>query len=99
MRAAVSSLPSQGAQALGRCMARLRGAFLMMRGSRRIVYESGGMNYWPGTGIKRSRNNAFDWKGKPPDLVWATRKLPDNTRNEKSFGTGGTIPGLSKGKK
>lgn len=21
------------------------------------------MNYWPGTNIKKSKNNAFDWRG------------------------------------
>jgi hypothetical protein len=27
------------------------------------------MNYWPGTEIPKSRNNAFDWRLKPSEVT------------------------------
>lgn len=27
------------------------------------------MNYWPGTDIPKSRNNAFDWRVKPSEVI------------------------------
>lgn len=32
------------------------------------------MNYWPGTNIVKSRCNAFDWRGQPPQLDWPLTK-------------------------
>lgn len=27
------------------------------------------MNYWPGTDIPKSKNNAFDWQKKPSEIL------------------------------
>ena len=38
-------------------------------GSRGIFIEDNTMQqYWPGTRVPKSRNNAFDWRGKPSEV-------------------------------
>lgn len=42
-----------------------------------------GIEYWPGTTVRRSRGNAFDWRGAPS--IWLTNKENWAARNSNAI--------------